>query len=90
MSTKIEARRFSGKQGTWPAYEMACNAVFAAAKIKKYLCKKEDRPSGEGELEKWKDAQQDIYGHFTLTCDGPANTTVLSVDPDFENVGNVT
>ena len=58
MSAKIEARRFSGKQGTWPAYEMACNAVFAAAKIKKYLCKKEDRPSGEGELEKWKDAQR--------------------------------
>ena len=66
MSMKIEARRFSRKQGTWPAYEMACNAVFAIAKIKKYLCKKSDLPSGSGaaeELEKWKDAQQEIYGH---------------------------
>ena len=45
---------------------MACNAVSAAAKIKKYLCKKADLSSGEGaaaESEKWKDAQQDIYGH---------------------------
>jgi hypothetical protein len=37
MSAKIEARRFSGKPGTWPAYEMACNSIFAIAKIKKYL-----------------------------------------------------
>ena len=71
MSAKIEARRFSGKPGTWPAYEMACNSIFAIAKIKKYLIPQDKLvpQTGEGaadELQRWKDAQQEIYRHFTL------------------------
>ena len=71
---------------------MVCNTVFAAAKIKKYLCLQDKLvpQTGEGtaaELEKWKDTQQDIYRHFTLTCSSPANTTILSIDPDLENMG---
>ena len=48
----------------------------------RWRAKKSDLPqSGDQaapELAKWKDAQQNIYAHFTLTCDGPASTTVQS------------
>ena len=37
MTTKIEARRFRGKPGTWNHYAMAVKAHFAVAKIAKFF-----------------------------------------------------
>ena len=37
MTPKIEARRFSGKQGTWSHYAMAVKAHFSIEDLTKYF-----------------------------------------------------
>ena len=78
MTSKIEARRFSGKPGTWAHYEMAVRAHLAVVDLLEFLhdgVGLVDQPKAD-----WVKGQQKIYSHFILTCDDRAATTLLSID----------
>ena len=78
MTSKIEARRFSGKPGTWAHYEMAVRAHLAVVDLLEFL----HDGAGLEDVAKanWVKGQQKIYSHFILTCDDRAATTLLSID----------
>ena len=79
MTSKIEARRFSGKPGTWAHYEMAVKAHLAVVDLLEFLHDGDDLEEG-GDRANWVKGQQKIYSHFILTCDDRAATTLLSID----------
>ena len=85
MSSKIEARRFSGKPDTWAHYEMAVRAHLAVVDLVEFL------HNGDGLVDQakadWIKGQQKIYSHFILTCDDRAATTLLSIDPTKSDCG---
>ena len=85
MSTKIEAKRFSGKAGTWQHYEMAVHAHFAVQDWTEFF--NDGAGVADAKRADWRKAQQKIYSHFILTCDDRAATTLLSVKKDQEAVG---
>ena len=85
MSTKIEAKRFSGKAGTWQHYEMAVHAHFAVQDWTEFF--NDGTDIADAKRADWRKAQQKIYSHFILTCDDRAATTLLSVKKDQEAVG---
>ena len=85
MSSKIEARRFSGKPDTWAHYEMAVKAHLAVVDLIEFL------HDGDGLADQakadWIKGQQKIYSHFILTCDDRAATTLLSIDATKNDCG---
>ena len=85
MTTKIEARRFRGKPGTWNHYAMAVKAHFAVAKISKFF--NDGSSIAAAQREAWKEAQLEIYNHFVLTCDDRAATTLEAIDTTQDAVG---
>ena len=62
MASKIEARRFSGKPGTWAHYEMAVKAHLAVVDLIDFL-HNGDGLVGDPKAE-WVKGQQKIYSHL--------------------------
>ena len=68
MSSKIEAKRFSGKPGTWAHYEMAVRAHFAIVDLIEHL---NDGAGLSGDKrEEWRKAQLKIYSFFLFPIFG--------------------
>ena len=85
MTSKVEARRFSGKPGTWAHYAMSVNAHLAVEDLDEYL---NDGTSFSGDkLALWRKAQQKIFAYLILTCDDRAATTLQSVDATKDDRG---
>ena len=85
MSSKVEARRFSGKPGQWTHYAMAVKAHLAVEDLIEHLT---DGSGLQGDkLAAWKKGQQKIYAYLILTCDDRAATTLESVDPSNADMG---
>ena len=57
MTSKIEARRFSGKPGTWAHYEMAVKAHLAVVDLLEFLHDGTDLEEG-GDRANWVKGQQ--------------------------------
>ena len=85
MTSKIEARRFSGKPGTWPHYDMAVKAHFRIQDLLEFLNDGTGVPADK--RADWKKGQQKVFSHFILTCDDRAATTLLSIDADKDDAG---
>ena len=77
MSTKVEAKRFSGKPGQWPHYELSLRAHFAINDLAKHF--NGDLPDAAEARAEYVKAQQKIYAYILLTCDDRAATTLLAV-----------
>ena len=85
MSTKIEAKRFSGKPEQWDIWTMAIKAHFLKEDVLDYF---NDGSAFSGDKKKeWKQAQRAIYSFIIMTCDDRAATTLLSVPVDQDGVG---
>ena len=88
MPSKTEAKRFSGKPGTWAHCEMAVRAHFAIVGLIEHLT---DGAGIEGgKRAEWRKAQLKNCSHFILTCDDRAAATLLSIDTSKEAVGWIT
>ena len=85
MSTKIEARRFSGKPGTGVHYSMAVKAHFAELEIGEHL--NDGSTVAADKRDEWRKAQKRIYSHFVMTCDDRAATVLESVDDEQDGAG---
>ena len=85
MTSKVEARRFSGKPGTWAHYAMSVNAHLAVEDLDEYL---NDGTAFSGDkLALWRKGQQKIFAYLILTCDDRAATTLQSVDATKDDRG---
>ena len=78
MSTKVEAKRFSGKPGQWPHYDLSVRAHCAINDWAKHFHEKVPDADAADRADYIK-AQQKIYAYILLTCDDRAATTLLPV-----------
>ena len=85
MSTKVEAKRFSGKAGTWPHYELSLRAHFAVVDLLEHFS--DVVPGQADKKSEFVKAQQKIYAYILLTCDDRAATTLLSCASSGDTVG---
>ena len=85
MSTKVEAKRFSGKAGSWPHYELSLRAHFAVVDLIEHF--HDVVPVEAAKKSEFCKAQQKIYAYILLTCDDRAATTLLSCPSSGDTVG---
>ena len=85
MTSKIEARRFSGKPGTWSHYAMAVKAHIAIDELTDYF--NDGTTVADNRKAAWKKAQLKIFQLFILTCDDRAATVLESVDDSQDGAG---
>lgn len=85
MSTKVEAKRFTGKAGTWPHYELSLRAHFAVVDLIEHF--HGTVPNDADKKSDFCKAQQKIYAYILLTCDDRAATTLLSCASSGDTVG---
>ena len=85
MSTKVEAKRFAGKPGTWPHYELSLRAHFAVVDLLEHFTNVV--PVEAVKKSEFVKAQQKIYAYVLLTCDDRAATTLLSCASTGDTVG---
>jgi len=85
MSTKVEAKRFSGKAGTWPHYELSLRAHFAVVDLLEHFS--DVVPGQADKKSEFVKAQQKTYAYILLTCDDRASTTLLSCPSSGDTVG---
>ena len=74
MTSKIEARRFSGKPGTWSHYAMAIKAHIAIDDLSDYF--NDGTGVADDRKAAWKKAQLKIFQLLILTCDDRAATVL--------------
>ena len=85
MSTQVAAKRFSGKAGTWPHYELSLKAHFAVVDLLEHFT--DVVPTQADKKNEFVKAQQKIYAYILLTCDDRAATTLLSCSSSGDTVG---
>mgnify|MGYP000685133797 CR=1 FL=1 len=85
MTSKIEARRFSGKPGTWSHCAMAVKAHIAIDDLSDYF--NDGTTVADNAKASWKKAQLKIFQLFILTCDDRAATVLESVDDSQDGAG---
>ena len=84
-STKVEAKRFSGKAEQWPHWDQSLQAYLAVNDLIEYFS------DGQGvhrdKKDDWKKAQKKIYAYILLVCDGRAADTLLGINAAHDDVG---
>ena len=78
-STKVEAKRFSGKAEQWPHWDQSLQAYLAVNDLIEYFS------DGTGvhrdKKDDWKKAQKKIYAYILLVCAAVRQTHCLASTP---------
>ena len=85
-STKVEAKRFSGKAEQWPHWDQSLQAYLAVNDLIEWFC--DGATVHRDKKDDWIKGQRKIYAYILLVCDGRAADTLLGIDATQNDVGN--
>ena len=73
-STKVEAKRFNGKPGTYAAWQAHVEAYFDTQDWSEHLNDGSGVPANK--KDEWRKAQRQMYSYLVLVCDGRASAAI--------------